>query len=386
MAIAYAIAGLGKWVEGGGVLDKAEIESEQMAFPELVGLIVHGLNGETVLPLLALALLVVSFFTKLPGAVKWAGLVLLLVIAQVMLGFLLHELPALGALHGLNALLLSPPPSTPPAAPGASPRSRRPRTNHASRLRSEGGQDGSGTAGASPSRRRVRGHRPHAGFAGLAVAGQSAAGGVLRHGHGVRQRRRPPRPSWAVQPATNRSERLLVDRLQDGHRDRPARASGVLRDLGCLREYDVVPHRVTLVTDQLAGLDPQMPGPQLYLGQFRRAQVAEPVRVAPGSRAGTPDHETVRRLEVAHTRCARETGSSARCRDHQDVDALAPAGQPRVQGAVHPHTDSVTHPSQLVLQVAHRTRLPLIASTAGSPMARPPRPRGPSAEESPRAL
>ena len=40
MAIAYAIAGLGKWVEGGGVLDKAEIESEQMAFPELVGLIV----------------------------------------------------------------------------------------------------------------------------------------------------------------------------------------------------------------------------------------------------------------------------------------------------------------------------------------------------------
>lgn len=106
MSMVFAVAGLGKWVDGGGVFDKALMESEQSPFPEAVGFMIHGLNGSIVIPGLALLLLVCSFFAKLPGAVKWAGLVLLLVAVQVNLGFAGHGIPALGALHGLNALLL----------------------------------------------------------------------------------------------------------------------------------------------------------------------------------------------------------------------------------------------------------------------------------------
>jgi hypothetical protein len=106
MAMVFAIAGLGKWVDNGGVFDKALMESDQSPFPEVVGFAIHGINGMMVIPVMALLLLISSFFAKIPGAVKWAGLVLLLVVVQVNLGLFGHEIPALGALHGLNALLL----------------------------------------------------------------------------------------------------------------------------------------------------------------------------------------------------------------------------------------------------------------------------------------
>ena len=103
-AISWAIFGLGKWVEGGGVLDKSVLESDASAFPEDLGFAVHGINGQMVIPVLALALLVVSFFAKLPRGVALAGGVVGLVALQVLLG-MLHA-PALGLLHGANALLL----------------------------------------------------------------------------------------------------------------------------------------------------------------------------------------------------------------------------------------------------------------------------------------
>jgi hypothetical protein len=106
MAMVFAVAGLGKWIDEGGVLNKAAFESGESLFPEEVGFIIHGMNGMMVIPALALLLLIVSFFTRLPGAVKFAGLVLLLVVLQVALGIFGHGIPALGALHGLNALLL----------------------------------------------------------------------------------------------------------------------------------------------------------------------------------------------------------------------------------------------------------------------------------------
>ena len=106
MAVVYGVAGLGKWVDDGGVFDKALMESDSSPFPEVVGLMVHGLNGMLVIPLIALALLITSFFTRIPGAVKWAGVVLLLVVVQIALGLFGHAVPALGALHGLNALAL----------------------------------------------------------------------------------------------------------------------------------------------------------------------------------------------------------------------------------------------------------------------------------------
>jgi heme A synthase len=106
MVMVWAIAGLAKWVDGGGVFDKSVIESQGTPFPEVAGIIVHGINGTFVVPAIALLLLIVSFFTKVRGAIKWAVIVFVLVVVQVMLGILGHQFTLGGALHGLNALTL----------------------------------------------------------------------------------------------------------------------------------------------------------------------------------------------------------------------------------------------------------------------------------------
>jgi hypothetical protein len=106
MLIVWFIAGLGKWVESGGVLDKAAMESEGTPFPQAVGIIAHVNNGFFVIPGLALLLLIISFFTKVRGAIKWAVIVFVLVVVQSQLGGLGHDFPLAGALHGLNALAL----------------------------------------------------------------------------------------------------------------------------------------------------------------------------------------------------------------------------------------------------------------------------------------
>jgi hypothetical protein len=49
---------------------------------------------------------IVSFFIRLRGAILWAAIVFVLAVVQGQLGFLGHEFPAVGALHGLNALAL----------------------------------------------------------------------------------------------------------------------------------------------------------------------------------------------------------------------------------------------------------------------------------------
>jgi hypothetical protein len=104
-AIVFAIAGLGIWVEEGGVLDAATMESEP-TFTGALGFMIHGMNGMMLIPLLALALLVVSFFAKTPGAVRNSAIVLGLVVLQVALGLFGHENAYIGMLHGVNALVL----------------------------------------------------------------------------------------------------------------------------------------------------------------------------------------------------------------------------------------------------------------------------------------
>ena len=106
VVMVWGIAGLGKWVDGGGVFDKAVIESQGTPFPEVVGILVHGINGMFVIPALALLLLIVSFFTKVRGAIKWAVIVFVLVVVQGQLGELGHDFPLAGAVHGLNAMAL----------------------------------------------------------------------------------------------------------------------------------------------------------------------------------------------------------------------------------------------------------------------------------------
>ena len=73
------------------------------------GHLIHGTVGMMVMPLLALILLIVSFFAGkvVPGAAKWAGIVFGVTLLQVALAFAAFIVnPVLGALHGINALVL----------------------------------------------------------------------------------------------------------------------------------------------------------------------------------------------------------------------------------------------------------------------------------------
>jgi hypothetical protein len=101
MAIAYGIAGLGKWVD-----DKHDFTkkvADKGHFPGVGGFAIHGINGELIVPVLTLALLIVSFFAKVPSGRKRAGILFGLVVLQVILGMALHGVPGIAPLHVLNA-------------------------------------------------------------------------------------------------------------------------------------------------------------------------------------------------------------------------------------------------------------------------------------------
>lgn len=88
-------------VENGLVID------ENFELP--LGLSLHGMVGFYGIPALALILLIVSFLAAkdVPGARKWAGIVFGLTVLQVALAIFAFAVAAvIGALHGLNALLL----------------------------------------------------------------------------------------------------------------------------------------------------------------------------------------------------------------------------------------------------------------------------------------
>ena len=74
--IAFAVAGIGVWVmEEGGALDEAAFEAifeGELSFTGVAGMVFHGMNGMMVIPLLALLLLITSFFAKTPGAIKFS--------------------------------------------------------------------------------------------------------------------------------------------------------------------------------------------------------------------------------------------------------------------------------------------------------------------------
>jgi hypothetical protein len=71
-----------------------------------LGQVTHSIVGIMVIPVLALLLLIVSFFARVEGGIKWALFVLGLVVLQIALAFAAWGLPAIGALHGLNAFAL----------------------------------------------------------------------------------------------------------------------------------------------------------------------------------------------------------------------------------------------------------------------------------------
>jgi len=101
---AWASAGIALFLAEGGTVDFAA--EGPPPFPEALGLMIHGMNGMYAIPVVALALLVVAFLAKIPGGVMRAAMVLVLVVLQVTLGLLGHELTALAFLHGVNAIAL----------------------------------------------------------------------------------------------------------------------------------------------------------------------------------------------------------------------------------------------------------------------------------------
>ena len=101
-AIGYAVFAQLHWIEGGGTLDGAALES---GAPGTGAFLFHALNGAVFL-LLALVLLIVSFFAKIPQGVRWAVIVLVATVLQIALGTLSRLLAPIGAIHGAVALVL----------------------------------------------------------------------------------------------------------------------------------------------------------------------------------------------------------------------------------------------------------------------------------------
>jgi hypothetical protein len=71
------------------------------------GHMLHGQFGMMVIPAIALLLLIVSFFAKVDGGIKWALYVVGLVALQIALAFVSFGAPVVGLLHGLNAFALA---------------------------------------------------------------------------------------------------------------------------------------------------------------------------------------------------------------------------------------------------------------------------------------
>lgn len=100
-AIAMAAFGVFNYME-----DHSIARGTEPPTPGGVGFAIHALNGQFLIPLVAIVLLIVAFFAKIPGGAKWAGFVLLDVIVQIALAFVSFGVPQIGFLHGLNALVL----------------------------------------------------------------------------------------------------------------------------------------------------------------------------------------------------------------------------------------------------------------------------------------
>ena len=110
MSITFAVAGLFNWItEKGGAVNSSVVEGWEdhpPTFTGAVGHAVHSLSGENVIPIVALLLLIVSFFAKVPKGVAMASVIFVLVILQVYSGVKGDEMPYLGLWHGLGALLI----------------------------------------------------------------------------------------------------------------------------------------------------------------------------------------------------------------------------------------------------------------------------------------
>ena len=107
MTMVFAVAGFFTWIDDGGSADSSTLKEGN--FPEFtgdVGFMIHGISGMNAIPLVALLLLIVSFFAKVPRGVLFAVVVVVSTALQVVVGILAHDTPIVGLVHGLNAFIL----------------------------------------------------------------------------------------------------------------------------------------------------------------------------------------------------------------------------------------------------------------------------------------
>jgi hypothetical protein len=110
MTAVFAMAGLFHWItEQGGVLDDSVYKSWEENHPTFTGAIgipIHTQTGQIVIPVVALLLLIVAFFAKVPRGVAMAVVIIVLVALQILAGMNASHIPYLGLWHGVGALLI----------------------------------------------------------------------------------------------------------------------------------------------------------------------------------------------------------------------------------------------------------------------------------------
>lgn len=104
MAIAVAFFGLGAY-NADHPLPK-NMGDSNISFTGGFGFMIHSMGGQFLIPLVAVLLLICSFFARVPGGVRWAALILGDVVLQIAFAFIAFGAPLVGLLHGLNALVL----------------------------------------------------------------------------------------------------------------------------------------------------------------------------------------------------------------------------------------------------------------------------------------
>jgi hypothetical protein len=109
MMIVFAVAGLFHWIDGGATLDQSVIdgwEDDPPTWQGAIGHFIHVMNGQFLIPLIGLALLIVSFFAAVPRGTMLAGVIFVSIIVQVAAGIIADSAPWVGLIHGLNAFIL----------------------------------------------------------------------------------------------------------------------------------------------------------------------------------------------------------------------------------------------------------------------------------------
>lgn len=106
--VAYGIAALTHWIyDDRNTATRATFEEgSDVHYGGKAGFVLHGELGALWLPLLALAFLVVAILTRrtVDHGLRWAGIVLGLMVLQAALGFATLAVPGLAVLHAVNAL------------------------------------------------------------------------------------------------------------------------------------------------------------------------------------------------------------------------------------------------------------------------------------------